>query len=290
MTFPRRFVFALFLFLCSLLHAQTPIDITADLTFTSIDVPGAGFVGAEGINTAGDIVGYYGKTNNGPFRSFLLSGGNFTFFNYPGGKSTVATGINDSGLIVGYVGNLTVRGFLFDGSTFTSTIQHGSDSATFTIGINNAGDLVGGAGTVGSTKGFELQNGHFQTVGPNNGQYVYVYATGINNLGEVVGWTDYDGFACRQGKCHLIDFPGATQTEVWRINDSGVIVGWYCVYGPACYGFALKSGKFLSFGYPGAKGTLAKGINASGQVVGEYTYDFQIYHGFVTSPITPADF
>ncbi len=47
-----------------------------------------------------------------------------------------ATGINDSGLIVGYVGDLTVRGFLFDGTTFTSTIQHGSDSATFTIGIN----------------------------------------------------------------------------------------------------------------------------------------------------------
>ncbi len=140
---------------------------------------------------------------------------------------------------------------------------------------------------MGSTKGFELQNGHFQSVGPNNGQFVYVYATGINNLGEVVGWTDYDGFACRQDRCHLIDFPGAIQTEVWRINDGGVIVGWYSVYGPAFYGFALKSGRFLSFGYPGAKVTLAKGINASGQVVGEYTYDFQIYHGFVTSPITP---
>src|SRR6266704_6826511 len=106
MRFRRNFSsLALFLlFCCGLVHAQTPTDITSQLTFTSIDVPGAGFVGAEGINTAGDIVGYYAKTNNGPFHSFLLSGGNFMFFDYPGGRSTVATGINDSGLIVGYVG------------------------------------------------------------------------------------------------------------------------------------------------------------------------------------------
>jgi uncharacterized membrane protein len=55
---------------------------------------------------------------------------------------TVARGVNDSGLIVGYRGKNPVFGFLYDGTTFT-TIQHGSDSATYADGINNAGEVVG---------------------------------------------------------------------------------------------------------------------------------------------------
>jgi len=56
------------------------------------------------------------------------------------------------------------------------------------------------------------------------------------------------------------------------------------------YGFESKNGNYISFRYPGSVATSASGINASGQVVGEYTSDYQTYHGFVTSPITAADF
>jgi len=69
----------------------------------------------------------------------------------------------------------------------------------------------------------------------------------------------------------------------------GMIVGWYCVPGPACYGFALSNGKYTSFSYPGAQ-TFAGGINAADQVVGSYTLDFLTYHGFISSPIPQADF
>src|SRR5437773_12498902 len=96
MTHLAKLVFAVFLlFLC------VPLA-SAQLTYTSIDVPGAGYTSVQGINTAGDMVGYYGNTSNGPFHGFLLRGGNFTFFDYPGAGSTVASKINDSGLIVGY--------------------------------------------------------------------------------------------------------------------------------------------------------------------------------------------
>jgi hypothetical protein len=49
-------------------------------------------------------------------------------------------------------------------------------------------------------------------------------------------------------------------------------------------------GKYVSFSYPGALGTFAYGINMSEQIVGAYTFDYQAYHGFVSSPLTPADF
>jgi probable HAF family extracellular repeat protein len=261
---------------------QLPDGRTSQLTFTTIDVPGAGFTGAEGINTAGDVVGYYGDTNSGPFHSFLLSGGLFTFIDYPGASSTVATGINDSGVVIGYTGNIRVHGFLYEAGTFVP-IRHGTDTATFTMGINNVREVVGGTGTVNTTKGFELRGHTFRKVAPP-GSHVYVYATGVNNFGDVVGWDDSGGFASSHGRFKTIQFPGADLTEALGLNDSGVIVGWYFVGGSA-FGFSIINRQYTSFAYPGAKGTLPRGINASGQVVGEYTFDFKFYHGFVTNSL-----
>src|SRR5262245_7285421 len=125
MTFLRRFASPAILFLCiSLSHAQSAPTVTdANLTFTTIDVPGAVNTNILGINTAGDMVGYYLDTTNGPGTGFLLSGGNFTFFSYPGGDSTEPVGINDSGLISGtafIAQNTGAVGFLYDGTTFTT--------------------------------------------------------------------------------------------------------------------------------------------------------------------------
>src|SRR5205823_6873 len=163
------------------------------------------------------------------------------------------------------------------------------------IGLDNAGDLVGGTGTIYTSKGFELSGGQYKRISPP-GSYVYVYATGVNNFGEVVGFTnnggDQRGFAFKGAKFRSILFPGATATEVWGVNDQGIVVGWYQQGSPPYdfYAFALKNGKYISFNYPGTRGTFASGISASGQIVGEYTFDFSTYHGFVTSPITAADF
>ena len=269
-----------------MVHAQTPTDITSQLTFTTIDVPGAGATFVFGMNSAGDMVGLYGKTNyNDRYRGFLLRAGQFTSFFYPGALSTWGTGINDSGLILGYAsGYAREVSFVYDGTTFTP-IKYGSNSATVAWDINNSGDIVGGAGTLGSTIGFELRNGHFKDIAPP-GNFTYIYATGINNLGQVVGWTDYDGFAYQSGKFQTITFPGASQTEAWGINDESVMVGWYAM-APYVNSFVLANGNYNFFSYPGAKQTIAYGITTSGQVVGGYSLDNITFHGFVTSPITP---
>jgi probable HAF family extracellular repeat protein len=279
MTFLRSFAFALLPLLC--------IPLCAQITFTTIDVPGAAVTSVRGINTTGDMVGYYAETSNGPTHAFLLRDGIFTFLDYPGATYTRAMGINDSGQIVGYAvkGDAAAIGFRYDGSTFTA-IRVPSRSATFTWGINNGADIVGGAGTFGATRGFELHASRFKDISPP-GNYIYIYGTGINNFGKIVGWTsgvNVNGFAYKRGSFQTISFPGSSMTEAWGINDSGVIVGWY-QQGSFFYGFTLINGKYTSFSYPGAKGTFPAGINAAGQIVGSYTLDYNVEHGFVTSPV-----
>ena len=263
-------------------------------TFTTIDVPGGwGSVGVSGINTAGEMVGTFAKANNGEnVHSFKLVDGEFTYFDYPGAYGTFAGGINDSGTIVGYAefnGGLTALGFFYDGTTFT-TYQDSHVPATFAMSLNNAGDVVGGKGDPGTTRGFQMRSGQFRNISPPGGEWVYVYATATNSSGEVVGWTAPPdaAFSYRNGRYLAIAFPGATDTEAHGINDADVIVGWYASSGYNA--FAYRGGKYLSFAYPGAAGTFPSAINLAGQVVGSYTFDYQTYHGFVTSPITEKYF
>jgi hypothetical protein len=144
----------LFLLLAvSSLFAQSNTK-TLQLTFTTIDFPGSGVTGVNGINTAGDMVGYYGSNDNDPHKhGFLLSNGSFTSIDYPLAYATFAYGINDSNVIVGAAEfNLgsTARGFTYDGTTFTPfRVAH--QPATFATGIDNNGDIVGSAGTFGES-------------------------------------------------------------------------------------------------------------------------------------------
>ena len=259
------------------------------LTFTTIDVPGAMYTGAWGINSAGDIVGNYGQDVDADSHGFLLHNGTFTYFDYPAEIVTVPTAINDYGLIVGYAGQNPVVGFLYDGNAFT-TLKDGTATATYSFGINDSNVVVGGAGTIYGTKGFEMRSGQYRTL-PVREESVYIVGSGINSLGVAVGWTDTSGFVCRPGKCWTTSCPSAVQTQNTSINDRNIVVGW-CIAGPpyAAHAFVLQNGRYRLFDYPGAAATAASGVNATGQIVGEYTFDFRIYHGFVTNPITEADF
>src|SRR5262249_61607269 len=69
-------------------------------TFTTIDFPGATATFVAGINTQGDMVGYYYDSAGGE-HGFLLTNGTFSTIDVPGSKITMLSGINDSGQIVG---------------------------------------------------------------------------------------------------------------------------------------------------------------------------------------------
>ena len=216
MTFPRSLSLVSGLLFCaSLIHAQLRATnvTTITPTFTTIDVPGAMQTVVTGINSAGEMVGWYSTSDSGPYHSFSLSGGVFTFFDYPGAASTIANGINDSGLIVGIEGDsfsIFDKGFLYDGLTFTS-LKVGANSRTFLWGVDNAGDLAGGAGTANATRAFVKQGGSLKALN-FPGPYVYSYATGFNNLGQIVGWTSEgstgESYLYENGKFKKIDVAG----------------------------------------------------------------------------------
>src|SRR5882724_5723988 len=83
-------------------------------TFKTIDFPGAASTQAWGINSRGDIVGYYVSADKSS-HGFLLSGGHFASIDYPGAAVTMINGIGARGEIVGDYGvTLTspLHGFL----------------------------------------------------------------------------------------------------------------------------------------------------------------------------------
>src|SRR5215472_6172005 len=122
--------------------------------------------------------------------------------------------------------------------TFTA-IDFPGATATFAIGINPRGDIVGNYTVAGHTHGFVLSGDSFTT----------------------------------------IDFPGAAFTQATGIDPRGDIVGYYrlahttdCVAtGPDCHAYLLSGGEFTTIDFPGATASLASGINPRGDIVGTQT-------------------
>jgi len=143
--------------------AQSESTVTSpNLTFTTIDFPGAVATNVYDINSLGDMVGIYSGVSL-PDHGFLYRSGVFTTIDYPSGYSSQAAGINDSGVIVGASFNRQLNasvGFLYDGTNF-SPIRVPGVLNTEAWGINNAGTIVGGDGDFGGNEGFALISGKF---------------------------------------------------------------------------------------------------------------------------------
>lgn len=270
-------------------------DPTVQVTYTTIDVPGAVLNSAGGINTAGDIVGYSGPSLSGPASGYVYSHGAFSSFDYPQATQTYPYRINDSGVAAGWAyidGGGAANGFLYQDGVIT-TVRAGVKQATILLGLNDLGHMVGGAGFVSAPNiVFESRNGKLRNITPPPGGFSLAYGAGINNNDEVVGWVDsatIEGFIYQNGKFRTLNYPGSSMSQAWDINDNDIIVG--CYSGPVVLsGFAYRNGKFLTLTFPGAKETCPLGVNSIGEVVGSYTYEDGMQHGFVTSPITAADF
>jgi uncharacterized membrane protein len=121
------------------------------------------------------------------------------------------------------------------------------------------------------------------------GNFLVTFACGVNNLGEIVGFTSNGGargFAFKHGQYEIVNIHNAKETEPLGINDDGIIVGFEITGGRGIRGFALKDKNHVSLMVPGSVATFAMGLNASGEVVGGYTSDNNLYHGFVSSSVS----
>jgi uncharacterized membrane protein len=79
----------------------------ASYTFTTFDVPGSITTVADGINTAGQIVGRF---RDAGLHGFLTDGATFTTIDVPGAQSTQPREINNNGQIMGTFSDTTGGG------------------------------------------------------------------------------------------------------------------------------------------------------------------------------------
>ncbi len=255
--------------------------------FVSIDVPCSACPGgiarstsAQGINPAGDIVGFYNDAV-GKVHGFLFSRGQFTTIDVPGTLTgvagdlpTVARGINASGEIVG---NYTAP---------VSTAPEGSP------------EFCPAAGSVACIKGFLYSHGEFSTVlVPGHPGAIPQH---ITPDGDIYGCLhDFDlmasmfGFArTRFGYLSLTADGGELANPSQSVPDSmnngatpdghTIVGGWTDMAAGHTHGYVVRDGNFQSYDVPGSTLTFIWDINPAGAFVGIYHAGRN--HGFLQLP------
>jgi probable HAF family extracellular repeat protein len=288
----------------------------ATYTFTDLSYPSATLTFAQGINDAGQIVGYAVDTY-GSSHGFLYSNGNYTAvtgFSY-GGYNYVpftAQGISKTGKIVGT--GIFGPGALTEGLTYYHSYVGQGPAAngfvyypgvdpfyqpsvrTYAYGINNLGEVVGYYTNNSNPNGFVYSNGTYISFNDPLGS-AGTWARGINDKQQVVGYyVDVNGKThgfeyniSNGGSYASLDDPLGTEgTFATGINNAGQIVGYYFDSNGLNHGFLYSGGSYVTIDDPaGQLGTSANGINNLGQIVGSYVDVAGNTHGFRASTETP---
>jgi hypothetical protein len=272
-------------------YTFTTLDNQSDPTFNQL----------LGINSHNVISGYFGSGNPAtthPNKGYLLSPpygqANYVSENFPGSVQTQVTGLNNNHDTVGFWANAanTDSGFVEWNGAFTSytdpNTPHKAGSVNQLLGINDAGIAVGFyVGPAGNAHAVELNQatGVFttltavNTLGPNS------FATGINNLGDIVGYTMNSsgtfGWLLKAGHLTAFQYPGSLPTMALGVNNSDEIVGSFTDAADDTHGFTLKDptgpvSHWQQIDDPNAlntpgNGTVVNGLNGAGVLVGFYT-------------------
>jgi probable HAF family extracellular repeat protein len=230
-----------------------------------------------GINSRKTIAGYFGsgQTVNGvlhPNKGFVLNLPNtYTPENYPNSVQTQVIGIDNRGDTGGfYIDQAGVtHGFLKMNGTYTTADLPGT---TFNqiLGLNNRGQAAGF---------FQDAAGQSHAyIREADGAYLVLpiansTATGINDLGEVVGFTmptstTASGFILRGGHLTTLNVPGSTFTQAFGVNNLGQVVGDFTDAAGNMHGFVYENGTYRQVDEPGSTMTTLNGLNDAGDIVG----------------------
>jgi len=197
---------------------------------------GGGGANAGSVNNSNEVVGI-SVYANGVTHAIRWSNGTMLDLDPAPGGTSYAYGINDLGQIVGTKVPFGSQGFLWEDGALTDLGDlFGGSGHTTPFVINNASQVVGYSGLVGSseTHPFIWQDGVMTHLGSLSGATGAAnYARGINNLGDVVGmsggrafiWDSVDGM---RDLNELTDDSGDgwNFTHAYDINDGGQIVGF----------------------------------------------------------------
>lgn len=159
-----------------------------------------------------------------------------------------------------------------------TTIDYPGADATYALGVNPQGDIVGGFEDSSGYHAFVLRNGNFSSFDYPGA--TWTEARGISPRGDIVGMYGLDdntthGFLLQDGTLTNIDVPGQQNTMPIKISPSGTIVGCYhastasgATILDTMYGFTRdETGVVTSF--PSAR-TMHNGVSPSGDIAGYY--------------------
>jgi len=247
---------------------------------------------ARGINSRGDIVGFYGA--GGRQYGFLFADGQFTTLEFPvpGGRGTIANGINARGEIVGQ----------YTAPVHDSSNPPGMDSPLY----------CPSAASPACIKGFHYWRGQFSTVmfpstTDGHGQQQHhpgAIAQRITADGDIYGcvhdhdlgpsmhgaaWTRSGTFSLLRNGGQLAD----AMSVPMSMNNGGTpgggrtIVGLFMDMSNRQHGYVVRDGMLASYDPPGADLTAIWDVNPSQQFVGTFRYAGEPLtkrHGFLQNP------
>ena len=242
--------------------------------------------------------GIYWDAQNNPFK---LDG-------LPGvlGSQVVVHGINASGQIVGRAQegspNFAGHAVVWNKAAFETDLgfmDGGSYSEGY--GINDAGDVVGAAGTAnGTLHAFLWQNGQFTDLATWGGRMSSPsIAYAINNNGVIVGKRANVATRWANGAFQALPMPAgiSAYTAAVDVNDAGDIIATGSKGYPIEVGVLWRNGEPIDLGtLPGGNISRAARINEAGEIVGEAKAADGFFHAVkwtvtqvIPNPPCPSD-
>jgi probable HAF family extracellular repeat protein len=251
------------------------------------------------INNSGEVVGSVVPGWNGSnsiSHAFLYRNSTMTDLGTLGGGDSGASAINDSGQVVGYAhaADGLAHAFLYGGSTMTDLGTLSGGNHSYAYDINNSAQVVGASwiDTGGTYHAFRYSGSTMSDLGTLGG--IASVANGINNGGQVVGWS-YTASGTRRAFRYSgttmsdLGTLGGDGSEARDINDNGQIVGDSYPASGSYHAFLYSGSTMTDLGTLGGMASSAASINRSGQIVGYSNTSSGTNHAFVYSGSTMTD-
>ncbi len=290
--------------------AVTPPDGSGNYSFQKVNNnTDPTFNQLLGINDSGEIAGYYGsgQTANHPNKGYVVfpnyHQNNFVSENFPHSVQTQVTGLNNVAITVGFY--VDKKGdnlgfYAHHRQHFHTVAFPTNDNAKpqfdQLLGVNDHNVAVGfytDSHAVNHGFSYNIATHKFHRIkvpGDTN-----VTAAGINDLGDVTGFATNslgttEAFLLQSdGNVIKLNFPGATSTQAFGVNNGDELAGDY-VDGTGStattQGFTWAPGfGFQTVNDPdGTTSTTINGLNDRGELVGFYTDSGGNVDGLLATP------